>query len=801
MGYGINTYLYGFNITINSGTVTKIALSNSGICNVNGGTVNNLTILAPANGSTVNMTGGTIAYFSNNSTNTTINQTGGSIEGGTGMPALRSIQYLSNSGSGTMSAQKVVSGSTVKLKACAFTPPTGTAFDGWKVENSTTTYANEANVTVNSDLTLVAQWRSPHTHSWGYSANGNVITATCSGAGTCSVSPAPTLTLNAPANLTYDGSAKPATLSKNATWTANITAADPTISYQKKTGENTWDTATTTAPTGEGTYKASVTITGATAVVEFTITAVTYPVKYDANGGSGTMADTTAKISDIFTFPACGFTAPANKVFSNWEITGDDGIYYPEQTLGILNKHILLDKITVTAQWKDATYKLVPEKAASCTAKGKKSHYEAEDGRPYSKNGETYTLIENESTLDIPALGHDYKDGKCTRCGAKDPNYKEPEPEPTPTPTPTPDPTPSPTPSTPSAPVKKAEPKIGDKEGIPAVVEEIGKIPEGGTLPIDMNGTTELPKEIISAIAGKDVNIELDMGGGIKWTINGKSVTDATKNIDLGVTVGKSGIPSDVLNKVTGEKYNVVLSLKHNGPFGFTATLTVELRKQDAGLFANLYYYNPKTKALELIASGKIKDDGTVDLEFGHASDYTIIVDDHPLDNPQLTATADGSSVKLAWDPVSGATSYNVYYVKDSKWKLLKTTGRTELTVSKLANNKTYRFMVRATVGGKLVAKDDALTADAKVSYKPVLKASVKDSKITLKWNAVNGAEKYAVYKYVNGKWTLVKETTKLSQTISGVKSGKTYRYAVSAYVNGKWTSVGTASKATVKVK
>ena len=29
----------------------------------------------------------------------------------------------------------------------------------------------------------------------------------------------------------------------------------------------------------------------------------------------------------------------------------------------------------------------------------------------------------------LPALGHDYKDGKCSRCGAADPDYRLEQPE------------------------------------------------------------------------------------------------------------------------------------------------------------------------------------------------------------------------------------------------------------------------------------------------------------------------------------------------------------------------------------
>ena len=40
-------------------------------------------------------------------------------------------------------------------------------------------------------------------------------------------------------------------------------------------------------------------------------------------------------------------------------------------------------------------------------------------------NGQTHT--DTKDVADIPATGHSYEDGKCTVCGAADPNYKPTE--------------------------------------------------------------------------------------------------------------------------------------------------------------------------------------------------------------------------------------------------------------------------------------------------------------------------------------------------------------------------------------
>ena len=68
--------------------------------------------------------------------------------------------------------------------------------------------------------------------------------------------------------------------------------------------------------------------------VNYTAPVTTYTVSFNANGGTGTMADVT-DISGEYTLPANGFTAPAGKQFKAWSVGG------VEKAAG--------DKITVTA--------------------------------------------------------------------------------------------------------------------------------------------------------------------------------------------------------------------------------------------------------------------------------------------------------------------------------------------------------------------------------------------------------------------------------------------------------------------
>ena len=142
------------------------------------------------------------------------------------------------------------------------------------------------------------------------------------------------------------------------------------------------------------------------------------------------------------------------------------------------------------------------------------------------------------------------------------------------------------------------------KEGWDVIKPQLEEAKSGDTVTVVMNGTTVVPKDVIDSIKGKDTTLVLDMGNGLSWKIYGKDITDAAGDIDFDVTVGADAgksIPVDVINNVTGERYSMNLTLAYDGEFGFTATLTVNMESKNAGLYANLFYYNEQTGELEFI--------------------------------------------------------------------------------------------------------------------------------------------------------------------------------------------------------
>ena len=176
----------------------------------------------------------------------------------------------------------------------------------------------------------------------------------------------------------------------------------------------------------------------------------------------------------------------------------------------------------------------------------------------------------------------------------------------------------------------------------------------GETVTVDLSsGSTKLDKEVFETLAGKDVTLVIDLGDGVSWTMNGTDVPEDADftDIDMGVTMNSDGIPVEVVNAITGERSSVQLTLAHDGAFGFTMTLTAPLGTENAGYWANLYYFNESTNKMTFETAAPIGSDGSVSLALSHASQYAIVIDDHNHGIVPLPFT-DVSAGDWFYDPV-----------------------------------------------------------------------------------------------------------------------------------------------------
>ena len=112
-----------------------------------------------------------------------------------------------------------------------------------------------------------------HQHSWTYTASGATITASCTDT-TCTSPNGGSVTIKAPAELTYSGEGKPATVTASSDWQGPA-ASGITISYIKTGMYGPEMLGNGTLPTNAGEYTASITVgegnKAATASVKYTI--------------------------------------------------------------------------------------------------------------------------------------------------------------------------------------------------------------------------------------------------------------------------------------------------------------------------------------------------------------------------------------------------------------------------------------------------------------------------------------------------------------------------------------------------
>ena len=146
-----------------------------------------------------------------------------------------------------------------------------------------------------------------HQHSWTYTASGATITASCTDT-TCTSPNGGSVTIAAPAELTYSGESKPATVTASSDWQGPA-ASGITISYIKS-GKYIQQLENGALPTNAGEYTASITVGEATASVtytigkatpkaeDFTFTAPT-SLTYDGNVKSATVSSAKAGTGDV----------------------------------------------------------------------------------------------------------------------------------------------------------------------------------------------------------------------------------------------------------------------------------------------------------------------------------------------------------------------------------------------------------------------------------------------------------------------------------------------------------------------
>ena len=218
---------------------------------------------------------------------------------------------------------------------------------------------------------------------------------------------------------------------------------------------------------------------------------------------------------------------------------------------------------------------------------------------------------------------------------------------------------------------------------------------------------------------------------------------------------------------------------------------------QSGGIYTGTLTYTC-TVCGSVTGTERIKDNKTYNIP-----DYTFaplyIETGITYEKLRIGVETDESSVTLSWNSIGGAKGYKVYvYDSDDALISVKKTDETTITFKKLTNGETYRFVVKYTLSVRSYLSNYSDEAKVTIMYKPFVKVSAGFGSVKLSWEAVEGAEKYAVYKINDGRAVKLTETTKLSVRISTSEEGI---YGVKAYVNGKWTTLTTSDLVKAKAE
>lgn len=158
---------------------------------------------------------------------------------------------------------------------------------------------------------------------------------------------------------------------------------------------------------------------------------------------------------------------------------------------------------------------------------------------------------------------------------------------------------------------------------------------------------------------------------------------------------------------------------------------------------------------------------------------------------PELSSAADdeNGAVSLTWLRTSGASKYKVYrsYSKTGTYKLIKTTTAKSYQDKNQTIGKTAYYKVKA-VKGKTTVSSNITTRTLRLQTPKVTGSNDEQGNICLHWEAVPRADKYSIYRSVDGgkerKIATVKELrytdTKATDTTAY------YRYRVKAICDAR---------------
>ncbi len=165
------------------------------------------------------------------------------------------------------------------------------------------------------------------------------------------------------------------------------------------------------------------------------------------------------------------------------------------------------------------------------------------------------------------------------------------------------------------------------------------------------------------------------------------------------------------------------------------------------------------------------------------------LVPDAPVVN-KISNAAYG--IKISWDAVDGASYYRIYRRAEGaeKYEIIVNTTKTSFQDKTAKSGVTYKYVVRAKNPSGLSKYVSGNTIKCVDTPKNIVLTN-KLNGISVKWNSVENAESYRVYRKAVGdsKWTYLKTVKTNTYLDKDVESGSDYVYTVRAVIGKTYSS------------
>lgn len=268
--------------------------------------------------------------------------------------------------------------------------------------------------------------------------------------------------------------------------------------------------------------------------------------------------------------------------------------------------------------------------------------------------------------------------------------------------------------------------------------------------------------------------------------------TPAAPSLRISRANGKPKLSWDAVNSAT--KYWIYRSTDGKN-FKYYDSTTKTSYTNSGAASGTKYYY--KVKAVKVVNGNNVAS----------AYSYAKSLVCTPA-TPNVSITSASGKPKLSWNAVNGATKYWIYRSTDGKnFKYYDSTTKTTYTNISTTVGTRYYYKVKAVVVDNGTSYASAFSSSKSLlvsTAAPIVKAAAAEGTPSLSWNAVNGADKYWVYRSTDGvNFKYYDTTTKTTYTNKSVTAGTTYYYKVKAVkvVNGSNIASQLSNSVSVKAK